>query len=224
MPANSANRNTTEPRPGTQLLDLAAHGFLVAKDTVSNAREFILESSRMALITVRQCERELDLIERQIDERMPQAMIQVGEKTARELMAVLRFVTDLERIADLLLWTCERSTVHALPERDKAILVKMLTILEHMLQKAHDGLRQRDLEIARSVLRDDRLLDRLRYDTFKRHLQGSPCKSRAQSVDVLFMVQSIERAGDHVTNLAEELVHLIERRSIRHTKATHVET
>ncbi len=35
-------------------------------------------------------------------------------------------------------------------------------------------------------------------------------------VHLLFMAQSIERAGDHTKNLGEELVHLFEGRSIRH--------
>jgi len=37
-------------------------------------------------------------------------------------------------------------------------------------------------------------------------------------------VQSIERAGDHATNLAEELVYLIEHRSIRHTRKKMLES
>jgi phosphate transport system protein len=106
---------------------------------------------------------------------------------------------------------------------DKDSVIRMLKILEQMLEAVYNGLLQRDLELAMSVLREDQKIDRIRRDVFDRHLQGSRRKSRVPSVEALLVVQSIERAGDHATNLAEELVHLVERRSIRHTKAVPLE-
>jgi phosphate transport system protein len=172
----------------------------------------------MAVVILRQCERELDGIERDIDERVPEAMVRVGEQTARELLASVRFITDLERIGDLLLWVAERPMLKDISEEDKEAIIEMIGILELMLKQVHDGLLNRDLDHAVAVLHEDRELDRIRRSTFDRHLRGSQRGSRAQSVDTLFIVQSIERAGDHATNLAEELVHLIEHRSIRHKK------
>ncbi len=208
-----------ERRASARLVKLAAHACLIARDAAYNLREFVATSSGVAMLTIRQCERELDTIERDIDDLLPAAMVRVGETTARELLASVRFVTDLERIGDLLLWVAERSTLKELLAEDKNAVVRMLSILEHMLELAHDGLLQRDLQPATLVLREDKELDRVRRDVFNRHLRRTRRKSETDSVDTLFIVQSIERAGDHATNLAEELVHLIERRSIRHVKA-----
>jgi phosphate transport system protein len=214
---------TTERRPSTQLIELAARACLIAKDAAYNLRDFATHSSRMALLMVRQCERELDHIEREIDEKAPEAMVRVGEKTARELLASVRFITDLERIGDLLLWVGKRPGLKDFASEDKDSVIRMLKILEQMLEAVYNGLLQRDLELAMSVLREDQKIDRIRRDVFDRHLQGSRRKSRVPSVEALLVVQSIERAGDHATNLAEELVHLVERRSIRHTKAVPLE-
>jgi phosphate transport system protein len=217
------NVTESERRSSTPLVDLAARACLIARDAAGNLHEFVTNSSRLALLTVRQCERELDHAEREMDEKLPEAMVRVGEKTARELLASVRFITDLERISDLLLWVGERPALKNLSREDKDSLVQMLTILQRMLEAVHHGLLKRDLEFARSVLRQDHKMDRLRRDAFQRHLNVNRRKSRTPSVEALFMVQAIERAGDHATNLAEELVHLVEHRSIRHAKATPLE-
>jgi phosphate transport system protein len=173
----------------------------------------------MAIHTLQQCERELDGIEREIDAKMPEAMVRVGETTARELLASVRFITDLERIGDLLLWVAERPALKEMADEDRASVSEMIEILEQMLKEVHDGLLTRDIDRALLVLRRDRELDRIRRDTFDRHLQARRRGSRSTVIDTLFVVQSIERAGDHATNLAEELVHLIEHRSIRHKQS-----
>lgn len=206
-----------------ELLELAARACLIAYDAAYNLRDFVAGASRMGLLTVRQCERELDHLEREIDQKLPEAMVRVGEKTARELLACVRFITDLERIGDLLLWVGERPALKELAADDRKAIIEMLTILQLMLQEIHKGLLERDLQFAMSVLQQDREMDRIRRDAFHRHLQGARRKSQGLSVDTLFIVQSIERAGDHATNLAEELVHLVEKRTIRHVKSMPLE-
>ena len=136
----------------------------------------------------------------------------------------MRFITDLERIGDLLLWVGKRPGLKDFAPDDKDSIIRMLKILEQMLEAVHNGLLQRDLEFAMSVLRQDQKIDRIRREVFDRHLLGSRRKSRVPSVEPLLVVQSIERAGDHATNLAEELVHLVEGRSIRHSKAVPLES
>ena len=54
----------------------------------------------MAFLAIKDCEKELDLIERQIDERLPAAITRVNEARARQLLSSLKSTTDLERIGD----------------------------------------------------------------------------------------------------------------------------
>src|SRR5260370_22284679 len=91
------------------LTELALHACLVASDAAFNIREFLTNSSQMAFLAVRDCEKELDRIEQEIDEQLPAAITQVTELEARELLACLRFSNELERIADLLWWIPQRS-------------------------------------------------------------------------------------------------------------------
>ncbi|MGA2961338.1 MAG: PhoU domain-containing protein [Candidatus Korobacteraceae bacterium] len=189
--------------------------FLIAKDAISNAREYLKDRARLALLTVCECERELDILERKIDENLPSAMTRVGEGKARELIAYLQFITDLERIGDLAVWV-----VHHLPDsvtrRDNDVLAEMLALIEHMLEDAYRGFKGRSAECARAILKSDTELDKLRSQFFREHLKSRTRVNLEDRVAVLLIAQALERAGDHCTNLAEVVIHLIEHRSVRH--------
>lgn len=200
------------------LTELALRACLVASDAVFNIRDFLSNGSRMALIAVRDCEKELDRIESEIDQQLPRAMTQVSEPEARELLACLRFSMELERIGDLLWGVGLRAQdlQSKLPREDSQELLKITDILAKMLEEVREGFTNRDLEPANYVLRADREIDQLHQALFKRHLQGADGVNPQHTADVLLMAQALERAGDHATNLAEELFRLIEGRSLRH--------
>ena len=66
------------------------------------------------------------------------------------------------------------------------------------------------------VLRADAEMDRLRNLIFLRHIENPENAAHQASLQVIFMTQSLERAGDHAKNLAEEICHLVSGRSMRH--------
>src|ERR1019366_1426134 len=90
-----------EPRSTNELTQLVLQACLVGKDAAYNLRDFIENSSNMAYISVKDCEKELDRMERRVDEEIPGAITGVTESEARELLACLKFIIDLERISDL---------------------------------------------------------------------------------------------------------------------------
>src|SRR5580692_454069 len=85
------------------LARLALKGCLIARDAAFNVRDLLTNSSRMAFLAIKDCEKELDLIERQIDERLPAAITRVNEARARQLLSSLKSTTALERIGDLVM-------------------------------------------------------------------------------------------------------------------------
>jgi phosphate transport system protein len=205
--------------PGTnRLTDLALRACLVASDAAFNVKDFLANGSRMALLAVRDCEKELDRIESEIDEQLPAAIAEVSEPEARELLACLRYSTDLERIGDLLCGVANRahSLQTKLPKADAQQLLDMTEILQKMLEQVREGFSRRELDPASQVLRADREIDQTHSALFRRHLQTGDDPKLQHSADVLLMAQALERAGDHATNLAEELFRLIEGRSMRH--------
>ncbi len=200
------------------LARLAQKACLIARDAAFNVRDLLTNSSRMAFLAIKDCEKELDLIERQIDERLPAAITKVNEARARQLLASLKCITDLERIGDLVMSVALRvqSRSAKWPASDTRHLVGMSVTLRDMLDLIHRGFVSLDLDCARSVLQMDKEIDSVCHTLFQKHLAANVPQNDTTSFEILLMAQALERAGDHTTNLAEELYSLIEGHSLRH--------
>jgi phosphate transport system protein len=209
-------------RKGSGSLDdlsrTALKAFLIARDAAFNVRDLLTHSSRMAFLAIKECEQELDIIERYIDERLPAAITRVNEARARQLLTSLKCTTDLERIGDLMMSVAMRvqSRTTKMAASDVRQLVEMSAILREMLDLVYRGFVDLDLECARKVLQMDKDIDRVCHSLFQKHLTEHATDSNPPGFDVLLMAQALERAGDHTTNLAEDLYSLIEGRSLRH--------
>jgi phosphate transport system protein len=193
----------------------ALKAFLIARDAAANVPDLFTQSSRMAFLAIKECEQELDVIERYIDERTPAAITRVNEVRARQLLTSLKCTTDLERIGDLVMSMAMRVQARSgkMAVSDVRQLVEMSEILREMLDLVYRGFVDLDLERARKVLQMDKDIDRVCHGLFQKHLTA---ESNPSSFEVLLMAQALERAGDHTTNLAEDLYSLIEGRSLRH--------
>lgn len=200
------------------LSKLALQACLIARDAAFNVRDLLTSSSRMAFLAIKDCEKELDLIERQIDERMPAAITRVNEHRARQLLSNLKSTTDLERIGDLVMSVAMRFQARTakIPAADVRQLVEMSSVLREMLELIHKGFSTLDLECARNVLQMDKEIDRVCHSLFQTHLAENVPQGDTSGFEILLMAQALERAGDHTTNLAEDLYSLIEGRSLRH--------
>jgi phosphate transport system protein len=216
----SATRQTASrvPESTKELTDLIRQACLVAKDSASNTSEFVGNSSKMAFLAVKDCEKELDRIERKVDEKITSAITDVTEAEARELLGCLKFITDLERIGDLTWSAVKRlqlvtSRLLAFDRRD---LLAMSATLQNMLERIHEGFVKREIEPANWVLQTDSKIDEACHAMFRRHLESTDRRPREYSTNLLLVAQAFERAGDHAKNLAEELLHLVEGRSVRH--------
>jgi len=201
-----------------ELTHLVQQGCLVAKDAAYNLRDFIENASNIAFLAVKDCEKELDRMERRIDEEITAAITQVSEAEARELLACLKFIIDLERIGDLA-WSVTmrlQKLGTRLPKDDQKDFITMAQVLEKMLAAVHEGYVTREVESATWVLQTDPEIDRCCHAVFHRHLAAGDQERREYSTSIMLMAQAFERAGDHAKNLGEELFHLVEGRSVRH--------
>jgi phosphate transport system protein len=200
------------------LVGMALKACLIARDAAFNVRDLLTNSSRMAFLAIKDCEKELDLIERYIDDRLPAAITRVNEARARQLLSSLKCTTDLERIGDLVMSVALhfQSRNKKLAAADLRQLVEMSVILRDMLDLIHKGFVTLDLECARKVLQMDKDVDRVCHALFQKHLAENVPPGDTSGFELLLMAQALERAGDHTTNLAEDLYSLIEGRTLRH--------
>jgi phosphate transport system protein len=218
-PGQESDKRTT--RKGRESLDeltrTGMRAFLIARDAAFNVRDLLTQNSRMAFLAIKECEQELDVIERYIDDRLPAAITRVNEARARQLLTSLKCTTDLERIGDLMMSVALRaqSRTEKMAASDVRQLVEMSVILRDMLDLVYQGFVNLDLECARKVLQMDKDIDRVCHALFQKHFAGQASQNHP-SFEVILMAQALERAGDHTTNLAEDLYSLIEGRSLRH--------
>ena len=190
----------------------------MAQDAAAAAAEGIATGSSALLGSLRQRERELDTLDLEIDNGVTTAITEVGPAEARELLACMKFMIGLERIGDLLLSFANsaQSVSGRIDPEDTRDLTQMATLLEKMLADSAASFSERSVSKAVDVLRADAEMDRLRNLIFLRHIENPENVHRQASLQVIFMTQSLERAGDHAKNLAEEVCHFVSGRPVRH--------
>lgn len=195
----------------------------VAKDAAAAAAEGIATGSSPLLNTIRIREKELDTLDQEIDAGVTASITTVTAPEARELLACMKFMIGLERIGDLLLSFASSAQAASgkLESQDTRELTHMATVLEKMLTDVGDAFSGRDVRKAVDVLRADAEMDRLRNLIFLRHIENPENIQRQASLQVIFMTQSLERAGDHAKNLAEEVCHFVSGHTVRHVMATY---
>jgi phosphate transport system protein len=218
---STAAAKTPAPEPAHQyLVRRTVEACALARDAASAAAEGIATGSVALLNSLRQRERDLDVFDVEIDSGVTTAITEdgVSPAEARELLACMKFMIGLERIGDLLLSFSNSAQAAGgrLDSEDTRDLTHMATILEKMLTDVGSAFSQRDVNTAVDVLRADAEMDRLRNLIFLRHIENPENIVRQASLQVIFMTQSLERAGDHAKNLAEEVCHFVSGHTVRH--------
>ncbi len=150
------------------------------------------------------------------------ALYQPVAEDLRFLIATIKINSDLERVGDEAVNIAERCLVIL---KYPALYLDvdfdgMFTIVDKMLRSSLDSLVYRDIDLAYKVCLMDDTVDALHnknYDVIKDALNS--CKHRAGLLLNTFMVsRHLERIADHATNIAEEVIHLLEGEIPRHRK------
>jgi phosphate transport system protein len=215
VPKSSAVAN--ELPPADNLVALTARAYSVATAAAQSAADLIL-GAKSALERIIACERELDELDREIDERVAAEIAHASVEQVREKLACLKCMIDLERVGDLLVSFATRAeAVRArLDMQDLRDLGDMLAVLAKMLGDTDAAFASRDHARALQVLRADREVDRLHNLIVMRHLEPELAFGGPDSVHVITMAHAVERAADHVKNTAEEVCHLVSGHTVRH--------
>ena len=138
----------------------------------------------------------------------------------RFIVAVIKINNDLERVGDMAVNIAERVLVVATkpPVSFSFNFDEMASKVEVMLKLSLDSLVNLDVDMAYRVLLMDDEVDGLKircYDLVKDALRNEP--DRANSLINLFLVsRHLERIADHATNIAEDVIYMVEGEIHRH--------
>jgi phosphate transport system protein len=138
----------------------------------------------------------------------------------RFLTSVIKINNDLERIGDEAVNIAQRILI--LAKREKVDISFNYSVMaekaEFMLKKSLDALVNLDLDLALKVLvLDDEVdvLEREAYDLVKQAVKENPTRA-GYLINLLLISRHLERIADHATNIAEEVIYLIEGEIVRH--------
>ena len=164
----------------------------------------------------------INLLEVDIDERCLRALAlyQPEASDLRFLAMALKINNDLERIGDQAVNIAER-TLELLKEpllKPLIDLPRMAALAQGMVKDSLDAFVRQDVDLARAVCRRDDEVDRHDDQLFRElltYMMEDP-KAITRAVNLILVSRHIERIADHATNIAEDVVYLVQGKTIKH--------
>ena len=129
----------------------------------------------------------------------------------RDILTSLRISTDLERLGDYAKNIAMRvATLEEIPETSvKNDILRLLNLVQVQLKKVIDAYVSKDLTKAKEVIKNDIEIDKTYnaiYEKIVDVIKGKVSKLRLLTyTKLLFAIKTLERAGDHIENVAEEI-------------------
>jgi phosphate transport system protein len=138
----------------------------------------------------------------------------------RFITIAMKMVTDLERIGDMAVNTCERVIdLNAEPPLKPYVdLPKMAELVQGMVRDALDAFVNRDADRALRVIERDGNVDAYYQQIFRElltYMMEDP-RNIQRATRVQSIAKYLERMGDHATNLAEMVIFMVKGKDIRH--------
>ncbi len=190
-------------------------GGLVEAAIMGAARSLETRDEELAQ-QVRQGDKAIDALEDIINEETAR-LIALRAPTASDLrlvLTVLKVSANLERIGDYSKNIAKRTTVLVNSGEingSASALRRMAREVEVMLRDALDAYIQRDAELAADVIDRDEEVDQMYNGLFREFLtfMAEDPRSISSCMHLHFIAKNIERMGDHVTAIAEQVVYLV---------------
>ncbi len=182
----------------------------------------VVHQNRELAEWVQQNEGRVNQMEIEIDDAATRllALHQPMATDLRFLTVAIKINNDLERMGDLAVSISERaiSLIEQPPVRAQIDIPHMARLSESMVRRSLDAFVKKDSELARSVLTSDDAVDDFLtaiYQELIRAMQAEPA-SVPQCVDLMSVARNLERIADHATNIAEDVLYLVEGIDVRH--------
>ena len=178
-----------------------------------------------AVISVAQQELRVNQMERSIDEDCCRVLATRSPAATdlRLLIAVLKTITDLERIGDESEKVATIAVHMAAAERPRSRYRELRHIgalVAVMVRESLDAFARLDADLAFRVARRDRAVDK-EYEAIHRQcitfMMEDPRTIR-RTLDVMWVVRAIERIGDHAKNICEYVIYTVHGKDVRHTR------
>jgi phosphate transport system protein len=194
----------------------------LAESMIQAALRTLIERDERHCEEVHRKEREVNELQIEVDDRAVKltALQQPVGTDVRFLFMASRIASELERIGDQAINICENAhhVLQAPPMKPIIDIPMMGEIAERMVRDSLESLVQRDCGLANHVLEEENKVDSLRDQIFRvllTYMMADPGTIQ-RALALILISRNLERVGDHATNIAEEVIYLVEGREVRH--------
>jgi len=194
----------------------------LAESMIQSALRSLIERDERLCEEVHRKEVQVNSLQIEVDDRAVKltALQQPVGTDVRFLFMASRIATELERIADQAVNICQNAhhVLKAPPLKPLVDLPLMGEIAERMVREGLESLAKKDCSLANHVLDEAKKVDDLRDQIFRvllTHMMADPGTIQ-RALAVILISRNLERVGDHATNIAEEVIYLVEGREVRH--------
>ncbi len=166
----------------------------------------------------------------QIDQQCSQiiAKRQPAAIDLRMVLIVVKIVNELERTGDEIKKIAYKAQQIQRPERLSSVrsleIARVAELAEDNLQLALDAFARLDVAAAAQVVSNDEAIDYAFGSILRQlisYMMEDP-RTITPALEIVFIAKSIERIGDHAKNIAENVVHVVKGKDVRHATAEQI--
>jgi phosphate transport system protein len=194
----------------------------LAEERVRTAVRGLVDGEPKLMAEVIRGDTEVNRLHVEIDDRCFKllALHQPMASDLRTIVAAVKINSDLERVGDLAVNIAEASQRYIThpPVKPLVDIPRMADLAQAMLHDALDAFVSGNVGQAQSVLDRDDLLDDLKNQVFRElltYMIGEP-RTVEPGLDLILVSRHLERVGDHATNIAEDVIFIVNALDVRH--------
>jgi phosphate transport system protein len=146
----------------------------------------------------------------------------------RMVLTVVKVVNELERIGDEIKKIAYKAQQMQRPEGLATVrfheIARAAELAEGNLQLALDSFARLDVKAAAEVISNDEAIDAAFLSIMRQlisYMMEDP-RTITAALEIVFIAKSIERVGDHAKNIAENVVHVVKGKDVRHATAEQI--
>ena len=196
---------------------------ILAEEAIHKSVEALKNRDKQMAKSVIEDDVKIDTLELVIDEKCIDliARHQPLAKDLRFITVGMKLNSELERIADIAVDISQRVLQIAdMPLLKPLVdIPKLTTIAQGMVRMAVDSFVKADVELAKKVILSDGEADKLRNDLMRELVDDYMVKDPStapRAVQLLLIARFLERICDHATNIAEDVIYMVQAEVVRH--------
>ncbi len=194
----------------------------LVEEQLASALKFFASQDSSLLSDIESIEQKINAAEIDLDDQVESVIVrrQPIASDLRLVLAVSKIVRDLERIGDEL-EKVGRLSLESLDSADGVGITEIQRIAEQvakMLSESLTAFARLDIDLARDIFERERKVDKV-YQSALRSLATfmiEDPRNIGSVLNIVWIARSLERVGDHATNIAEYVIYLVQGVDVRH--------